>query len=241
MPAPAEPELEGEEDDDGGGLLVDDEAGQQLDMHACLRTELSSSSEEEGGDGGGGGKGRGRGHAPRQSRSGSAMSLIHHTARAAGSVPVPPPPVPSSSGAARVRRRDDVDRSAPVFVQRRDERSSWPKVLHSVTEHGTKNYLRLSVTRGMLHSDMRAVCTEHPGAVCSLSRSCRHQRPLGLLWWWLSKGSGLTKQQHADLLADGPPTHAEREAARLEFESLDGVAEFLAAEAGGANQGEPLS
>lgn len=199
-----------------------------------------SSDEEDGEEHGGGGVAAGgggrQGGGPRQQCS--VFSLIHHGGPARRPrVPVGTAAGPSS-GVNAHRRRDVVDRQAPVFVQRRDYRTDWPKIWHSVTPHGSNHYLRLSQTFGMLHSDMKALCTEHPGVVCGLSRSCRHNPPVGYLWWWLSKGRGLSKEQHADLAKVGP-TLAEREAARSEFESLDGVAEFLAAEAGGAGQGEP--
>ena len=128
---------------------------------------------------------------------------------------------------------------APEFVARRDYRSSWPKIFHSVTPYGSNSYLRLSQTAGMEHSDIKAVCAEHAGSVCGLSRGCRNNRPIGYLWWWLAQGRGLTKAQHSELGRVGP-TFAQRHAAREAFERLDGVDDFLAAEAGGAGQGEPL-
>ena len=213
-------------------LHVDAVAGEQLDMlHTHLPMELSDPDSSDG-EPPGGGAARGRRPGPGPPRS--ALSLMHH----GGPARRPQQPVVAGPSSGVQDRPQATVRGAPEFVARRDYRSSWPKFFHSITPYGSKNYLRLSQTAGMEHSDLKAVCAEHAGSVCGLSRSCRNNRPIGYLWWWLGQGRGLTKEQHSELGRAGP-TFAQRHAARQAFERLDGNDEFLAADAGGADQGEP--
>ena len=125
-----------------------------------------------------------------------------------------------------------------MFAARRDFRTAWPKFLHSESSSAPgKHYLRVSTTLGKHHADLRAVCNEDPGEVCSLSRSCRGCRPLGLLWWWLGQGKGKTKKEHQ--WPNYEPTREQRVSARAVFEALDDIDEFVDAEAGGRGMGEP--
>lgn len=111
---------------------------------------------------------------------------------------------------------------------RRDRRATFPKIVHSVWGEGQRqSYLRLSQTLGATWSDMRAVCGRHQ--TCSLSKSCRSQRPIGWLWAWLNHGSEdgcVTKADHKAYV----PTWEERQEARNEFMGIDGVDDWFAAE-----------
>ena len=66
------------------------------------------------------------------------------------------------------------------------------------------------------------------------------ERPIGELWAWLHvgmQGRFLTKEEHCGF----HPSHAERAAARLEFEAGGAdVQQWLTAECGGVGLGEPL-
>ena len=169
----------------------------------------------------------------------SVFDLVAHGRRPSG-VPSPsgvPPPPPHPAPRDPAGPRPAPRRSAPVFVARRDFRSNWPKYLHSQSGRSSNNYLRVSRTFGNEHADMRAVCSEHDGQVCSLSRSCRSGRPIGLLWWWLAQGKGKTKEQHQ--WPHCIPSREDRVAARAAFEALDNIDEFVSAESGGAGLGEP--
>ena len=159
----------------------------------------------------------------------SSLSLRHPV-----SGPDAPPAARFASPGHRVAATD-----APrhiCFLGRRDERSLWPKILHSQNSNGQCSYLRLSVTWGKQHSDCKAVCYLHEG--CGRSRSMRMSRPIGELWAWLEYG--MTAKDKAEHVLYEPPLSA-RTSARASFESIgDAAAEFLAAEAGGIGLGEPM-
>eukprot|EP00971_Amphidinium_carterae_P134615 2668054-Amphidinium_carterae.1 len=75
---------------------------------------------------------------------------------------------------------------------------------------------------------MKAVCTRH--ANCGRSRSCRNNRPIGELWAFLDfmhSPQCVTKADHVSYV----PSHQTRLECRGRFKSLEGVAEFLEAEA----------
>ena len=104
---------------------------------------------------------------------------------------------------------------------------------------GRSLYIRLSMTYGVWWYDMRAVCLCHAGN-CSLSRSCRRGRPIGLLAAWLLHGlrpECESKQMHRAY----NPSYDERVAARQHFKSLEGSAEWFRAEASpGSGPEEPV-
>ena len=138
--------------------------------------------------------------------AGSSSSTVRP---AAG--PGPLPQLPRSLHSAAVRRdRRDVPKI---------EIGNWK---------GSALYLNLTQTYGCSWLDMRAVCKRHE--TCSLSRSCRQARPLGLLVAWLQYGmldSCRTKAQHRSY----NPSHEQRVQARNWFKSLPGSEEWLSAEA----------
>ena len=119
---------------------------------------------------------------------------MQHEGRGPSPVVAPPPPPPPTppGGEGRSRR---------AFVPRRDRVSAWPKVLHSVNERGQHANIRVSQTWGKAHMDARAICVHH-GRSCTLTRSCRDDRPLGKLWAWLDYG--LIASSHEDHKAFQP-------------------------------------
>ena len=110
----------------------------------------------------------------------------------------------------------------------------------SVTPYRTKSYLRLVINASQSRYEINAICMAHPGTICRISRGCYNNRPIGFLWWWLGQGRGRTSDEHKALARGKGPTYAQRFAARQSFECIPGVEDFLAAEAGGVGQGEPL-
>ena len=130
--------------------------------------------------------------------------------------PVPDPPVP--------------DPPVPNAAARRDPRSPFPKVVHSMWQ-GKANYLRLSQTDGKSWQDMRGVCRRH-GEHCSLSMSCRTRRPIGRIWAWLDYGMRpevTTKEMHKEY----EPSFEDKACARVHFEGLENVQPWIDAEASG--------
>ena len=118
------------------------------------------------------------------------------------------------------------------LVVRFERRGRWPFMLYSQpgVEPRQSSYLRLSQTRGRDWYDMRSVCKIHD--TCSFSVSCRQARPIGALWCWLVWGCnnpGCSREEHQAYKRQ--MTFANKQAARLEFLSLDGSDEWFAAEA----------
>ena len=223
-------------DHPGEALPIDIHVGDQLD-EAQLALSDSDEDGEPQGEGAAAGSRRPRaGTGPVPGRS--VFDLVAHGRRPSG-VPQPhPEPRPPRPQEFAGPRPAPERRAAPVFEARRDFRTAWPKFLHSECSSGPgKNYLRVSTTLGKHLADLRAVCNEHPGEVCSLSRSCRGCRPLWLLWWWFGQGNGKTKKEHQ--WPNCEPTREQRVSARAAFEALDDIDEFVDAEAGGRGMGEP--
>ena len=104
---------------------------------------------------------------------------------------------------------------------------------------GRSLYLNLTQTYGVYWKDMRAVCLRHSGS-CSLSRSCRRGRPLGLLVAWLLHAQEdvcESKQIHRSF----NPSYEQRVAARHQFKLMEGSEQWLSAEASaGDGPEEPL-
>ena len=119
---------------------------------------------------------------------------------------------------------------------RRDRRSV-PKIVVG-SWSGRELYINVTQTYGCDWFDMRGVCHRHE--CCTLSRSCRRARPLGLIVAWLQRGlqaSCLTKAQHRAY----SPSHDERVAARAWFKTLPGADPWLTAEyPQGSGPEEPL-
>ena len=87
--------------------------------------------------------------------------------------------------------------------------------------------INLSQTYGCSWFDMRGICKRHPN--CTLSRSCRSARPIGLIVAWLQ--FGLTDGCHTKAIHRSfNPSHQQRIAAREWFRSLPDSAPWFAAE-----------
>jgi len=86
----------------------------------------------------------------------------------------------------------------------------------------------LSQVKDQAWMEMKGFCGRHP--MCTLSRSCRSKRPVGLLWAWLAHANDptcRTKEEHRAFR----PDFAQRAEARAEFTQLEGAQEWLSAEA----------
>ena len=144
----------------------------------------------------------------------------------------PPPPVPELVPPA------DSAPPMPEFEgalggPRRDRRAPFPKMLHRQWA-GKQSYLRLSETLGVTWKDMRAVCSKHFG--CTLSKSCRTRRPVGLLWAWLEAAENFdSKEAHKAFI----PDYERRLQAREAFSLIDESKDWLDAEDGGTGGAEP--
>ena len=131
-PPPLEPPqapaaLDDAEEENEALLHVDAVAGEQLDMlHTHLPMELSDSDSSDG-EAPGGGAARGRRPGPGPPRS--ALSLMHH----GGPAGRPRQPVVAGPSSGVQDRPPATVRGEPEFVARRDYRSSWPKIFHSIT------------------------------------------------------------------------------------------------------------
>ena len=181
---------------------------------------------------GGGGQSSGAGGTATVAGASSGSTAGGSSSSAAGSVPLGPPPPPPPAPPA--------DSEEGEFRPRVCRVSAWPKMLHSVTPSGKNSYVRLSQTWGKSSMDFRAVCAEHG---CSLSRSGDQWRPIGRLWSWLDYGRSEECRGAADPKCAHQayiPSHDACREARIAFELLPGSGPWLAAEAGGPGQGEPL-
>ena len=120
----------------------------------------------------------------------------------------------------------DVVRAVCQPAERRPRRSA-PKV-EIGSWQGRSLYLNLTQTYDTSWHDMRAVCLRHAG--CMLSKSCRTQRPVGLLTAWLQqalKPECNSKELHRSFV----PSREERQAARSQFKTLPLSHLWLEAEA----------
>ena len=131
-----------------------------------------------------------------------------------------------SDGAAVAQRRTVVFQHP-----RRERRAAFPRIDHpsisSVIAGAThRSYIRRSTTYGATWQDLRGVCCVHPQ--CTLSRSCRNLRPVGLIFAWLEAGPSFqSKAAHKSY----KPDYSTRVLARQRFAELPGSDSFLAAEA----------
>ena len=74
--------------------------------------------------------------------------------------------------------------------------------LHLCDVGRSESYMRLSQMIGNTWEDIRGVCARHG---CTMSRSCRTNRPIGEVWAWLKYGCSPqcdTKQKHVDYVPD---------------------------------------
>lgn len=214
--------------------LTDETAGDagvlgQEDVHDSLNRgmeliELSDAEEEQAPSGPDDSPSGPNSALPRRNRS-SVFDVLVHGPRVTPAQPHPP----------SLNRVEPVPRHLVAFRLSRDRNSNWPKVDHSLSVDGKRNYLRLTVTFGTSHFTCRAICQAHGGIPCSLTKSCKRHRPIGRMWAWLKAGEGLTREQHGDFV----PSLEQRRQARREFESLDDISDFVNAECGGPGLGEP--
>ena len=111
---------------------------------------------------------------------------------------------------------------------KRDRGAPYPKIWHTQNPVTLRwSYLRISQTRGGAHKTLRAVCAWHHN--CTLTKSCRRNRPLGSLWSWLNSQSYdflVSREDHKLFI----PTWEERAAARLELLDIRDIDEFCEAE-----------
>jgi hypothetical protein len=150
-------------------------------------------------------------------------------ASSSGDVAPPPPPPPAlhplQPDRAPRGQRQGLGAAA---------RQQWDKIYHD--ESG--GYLRLSLTAGKEHWDIRAVCGRHDG--CTLTKRCKpggefgataaRGRPLGLLWAFLQASTDYpTKEEHRNRVGEWG-THPKRAEARRLFALCPGAHEFLSKE-----------
>ena len=160
---------------------------------------------------------------------GEAGGGVYAPPEPAGVEPPPLPPPLAPPGAAP----DDIGRRVVVAAgDRAPRRPNFPAI---VFEEGPlhKSRIRLSRPIGKDWCDMRAVCGWHDG--CTLNRTCRKARPVGMLWAWLANACEYpTKEAHKAY----SPSFEERAAARLDFSARGGsdCEQWLDAEAN-ANDG----
>ena len=142
-----------------------------------------------------------------------------------GEAPPMPPPAAHPEAAEHPAPADGVaPRAPPVFAAARAaRRPKFPTIVYEEVA-GRQSLIRLSSPLGKAWYDIRGVCGWHDG--CTLSKSCRTARPLGLVWAWLARASEYeTKDEHKEYI----PSLEECAAASLDASLKDGHEQFLEA------------